>query len=72
MLIMVPDQMLRSFLDQYRVTLSVVLFLTATVMSLRLVFIENEQITFTVAPLLNKNQSLLELIKGENGTLYYR
>ena len=69
---MVPDQMLRGFLDQYRVTLSVVLFLTATVMSLRLVFIENEQLTFTVAPLLNKNQSLLELIKGENGTLYYR
>ena len=68
---MVPDQML-SVLDQYRVTLSVVLFLTATVMSLRLVFIENEQLTFTVAPLLNKNQSLLELIKGENGTLYYR
>ena len=67
---MVPDQMLRSFLVQYRATLSVVLLLTTSVISLCVVLIEKEQITFTVAPLLTKNQSLLELIIGENGTLY--
>ena len=69
---MVPDQILRSFLLQYRAALAVVLFLVTTIISLCIVLIEKGQITFTVAPLIS-NQTLLDLLVidgADNGTLY--
>ena len=71
-LIMVLDQILRSFLLHYGAALAVVLFLVTTITSLCIVLIEKGQITFTVAPLIS-NQTLLDLLVidgADNGTLY--
>ena len=66
---MVPDQLLRDFLVQYRAALAVVLFLVTTVVSLCIVLIEKGQITFTVASLI-RNQTLDLNARVDNGTLH--
>ena len=68
---MVPDQLLRSFLVQYRATLTIILFLVSAFISVCVLFIEKGEVTFSLVP-LKTNNSLLDLISASNGTLYYR
>ena len=68
---MVPDQLLRSFLVQHRATLTIILFLFSAFISLRVLFIEKGEVTFSVAP-LKRIKSLLDPISANNGALYYR
>ena len=66
-MMMVPDQLLRSYLRQHRATLTIVLLLVSTLVTLCVVFFEKGEVKFTFAP-LKSNITLLDLMYGKNGT----
>ena len=66
-MMMVPDQLLRSYLRQHRATLTIVLVLVSTLVTLCVVFFEKRDVKFTFAP-LKSNITLLDLMYGKNGT----
>lgn len=66
---MVPDQMLRGFLIQYRAALTVILFLTSTLVSLCVVLIEKADFKLNVQP-LTANHTILALLLDNNGTTH--
>ena len=67
LMMMVPDQLLRSYLRQHRATLTIVLLLVSTLVLLCVVFFEKGEVKFTFAP-FKSNITLLDLMYGKNGT----
>lgn len=68
---MIPDQLLRSFVARYRAALTIILFLTSTLLSLCLVLIENHQkFSVNVQP-LTLNTSLLVSLTDDNNDTYF-
>ena len=67
LMMMVPDQLLRSYLRQHRATLTIVLLLVSTSVTSCVVFFEKGEVKFTFAP-IKSNITLLDLMNGNNGT----